>query len=95
MPGLPCLQAEVLTAKTLQQTWLSGLARHHGPRERNPGFAYPAQNPGRVVLISFGESLNEQEIFSNKNFAGVETEDFSMKYSFVRKIPRHVFYDYR
>lgn len=50
-PGLPCLRAEVPTAKSLQQTRPAGLAWCHGPRERGPGFVYPAQNPGRVVLI--------------------------------------------
>lgn len=47
----PCLQAEVPAAKSLWQTRLSGLAQHHRPGERGPACAYPAQNPGRGLLI--------------------------------------------
>lgn len=68
------------------------------------GPASQTQREGPCLCVSCPESrqgfayliwwkLERTRDFANRNFAGVETKDFPMKYSSVRNVPCHVFYD--
>lgn len=61
-------------------------------RREGPCFCVdcPESRQGFAYLIWW--KLERIRDFSNRNFAGVETEDFPMKYSSVRNTPCQVFY---